>query len=182
MTQALIEQARTFEAQTIQLVATEMGEPLYKKVGFRNIGEYAFMKEGETTEPTTRCTSYHPKYREEILALDFAASGEDRQTLLEPHLSQALVYCGDRLSGFYMPTLGEGLIIADNEEAGISLMKNKLARAWLYIAIPRGNPPALEFLKSLGHKEYRVGKRMALGPEIPWHPKMIFGRIGGNLG
>ena len=182
MTEALIERARNHGAKSIQLVATEMGEPLYKKLGFRNTGEYTFMKGGRTTTIPEGSVPYQARYREQLFALDQRASGEYRQQLLEPHLNNAQLLVENRLLGFHMPTLGEGLIVAETEVAGHALMRQKHSREWLYTAVPRDNTSALNLLKNLGHQEYRVGKRMLLGPDVCWRPEMIFGRIGGNLG
>lgn len=32
------------------------------------------------------------------------------------------------------------------------------------------------------YHEFRVGIRMWYGEKLRWHPEMLYGRIGGNLG
>lgn len=183
ITEALIKDILQRKFTTIQLVATPMGEPIYRKLGFQKDIEYAFVKDGVHTSEPNNILSYQPEYADEILSLDAYASGEDRTQLLTPHLNEAKIILGDRkVAGFYMPTLGEGLIIASDVEAGIKLMRYKHGQDFKYAAIPRPNEAAVNFLLENGYHEFRVGIRMWYGEKLSWHPEMLYGRIGGNLG
>ena len=60
-----------------------------------------------------------------IMKLDREVSGENREKLLVSYISNALVYLDrNTVKGYYIPGLGEGLIIADTVKAGMELMKN----------------------------------------------------------
>ena len=49
--------------------------------------------------------------------------------------------------------------------------------------IPAENKAGIEFLKQNGFVESQTkGTRMILGNEVPWFPKKIYSRIGGNFG
>src|SRR6187455_1121266 len=85
------------------------------------------------------------------------------------------------LKGFYMPTLGEGLIIADSPAAGLALMKLRTASTKKF-CIPILNENALNFLNQHGFTEYRRASRMILGEKVVWDGSKIYSRIGGNLG
>jgi len=183
MTASLMKLVYKSGRETVNLVATEMGAPLYQKLGFVHSSEYAFFKGGTRFESEAIPLQSAQAFETDILDLDHQATGEDRRQVLLPHIENGQVFIEEgRLAGFYLPTLGEGLIVATSQQAGIELMKHKLSQSWLYLAIPRQNLAATDFLQSLGFTEYRIGYRMVFGPDVPWVPEMIFGRIGGNLG
>ncbi|MDA3851842.1 MAG: GNAT family N-acetyltransferase [Spirochaetaceae bacterium] len=169
---------------SISLIATEMGYPLYKKFGFIDQEDYIDYQ-GETIGNksfNSSISSFKREDTQEILTLDRKFSGETRNALLLPYLEAALVY-RDRegIQGFYIPSLGEGLIVANNKEAGIELLKVKISRS-TRVVFPQKNIPATELLKTMGFKEQRRPKRMILGEAFPWEPQYLYNRIGGNLG
>ena len=183
ITQALIDHLKDQKIDTIHLVATVIGAPLYHKLGFQQEAEYLFFKEGKIAPSQgTAIKQFEAIYRQDILALDRHVSGEDRAELLEPHLQHSkIIAANNSLLGFYMPTLGEELILARTPEAGLELMRAR-SHEKIYIALPSANKPGIEFLRSNGYVEYRKGIRMYLGKQTSWHPEMIYSRIGGNLG
>lgn len=89
---------------------------------------------------------------------------------------------GSKINGFYLPDLGEGLIFAENSEAGVELMKVKYAKSDKAV-IPSENQVGIDFLKQNGFKQIDTkGKRMILGKDISWKPDCVYSRIGGNYG
>lgn len=182
ITQALVDRLRN-TCETILLIATALGEPVYKKVGFKKETEYVYLKEGKTASPSADIiTSYRTQYSDELLALDRMVSGEDRKKLLMPHLNDAhIVIHNNTLEGYYIPTLGEGLIISRTARAGLELLKLKHASVEK-AALPVNNNIALEFLINNNFREVGRGARMVLGKEILWQPDRIYSRIGGYLG
>jgi len=170
--------------KTIFLIATELGYSLYKQAGFSEEMEYAFFEGvGElaqvSAENIIRPT---PADKEEILSMDQAATGEERRTLLLDYLDTGYIYRKDRkIEGVYLPELGEGLIIADHEEAGIALLK---LRAWFSKkgTLPIENTVGMDFYRDNGFTETKRLKRMIYGKEIKWRPDQVYNRIGGNFG
>lgn len=183
ITQQLIDIAKKRPCKSILLVATSLGEPVYKKLGFEKESEYIFYSGGMTDSyDNTGIQAYHPDFLQKILELDHILSGENREKLILPHVTQSyLITNNAELSGFYMPGLGEGLIAARNIEAGVALMKLK-HRDGTQAIVPEKNHPANSFLINHGFSEFRRGIRMWLGEYVQWRPEMQFGRIGGNLG
>lgn len=183
ITDALIRSIDQRQYKTILLIATELGEQVYKKLGFEKEMEYVYLIDGQTEfHKSDRIRPFDSSRTNAILELDKTVSGEERKGILEPHLENAqVIYKGEGVEGFYMPALGEGLIIADSPEAGIELMKLKYTQI-KRAAIPAPNRPGLEFLVQSGFKERQRGSRMWLGKKLYWRPEKLFARIGGNLG
>lgn len=169
--------------RSIHLVATPMGEPLYHQLGFRRVSEYVFLRGGKTSgDPEATIEAYNPDFREEGLKMDYDGSSENRSALLEPHWRNACFMTKDgALTGFYMPALGEGYILATSQESGLALLRRKHSNGAPGV-IPEENRHAITCLEANGFTEYRRGARMIYGQPLPWHPERIYGRIGGNLG
>lgn len=189
ITQHLIEYAQKY-SESILLIATRSGQPLYEQYGFTPYanGEYAFyhpLPSAIRNFDSGFITTYTPQFKEQLFQLDFEVSGEQRTHILEPHLENAHLYVhNNQLEGFYLPDLGEGPVLAATEEAGISLLSNKLANREIGFAIPKENRAANLFLKSRGFNQMNdlYGVKMYLGKPIEWKPELTFGRIGGNMG
>ena len=184
--QELINIIRTKGYSTISLIATESGFPVYKKAGFREITRYQFLvrdqQRRKTYSKSNHIVAYQEKYKSDLLSLDATITGEERSNLLVSCLSDCCVYLKDsRVTGFYMPNLGEGMIVADDAEAGIELMKIKYSTCDKAV-LPIENRIGIEFLKENGFSETIQARKMILGEEILWEPSKIYSRIGGNLG
>ena len=184
--QLLLNDMKRKSVETFLLIATKLGEPIYRKAGFKVISEYMkFKREKPFIEmPTSKqIVLYRDKYYSELMNLDKSISGENREPLISRHLDDALLYLeNNKCAGFYLPNLGEGLILAAEPEAGLELMKAKFAKADTAI-IPNENLLGIDFLEKTGFiNTGKKGKRMILGVDIDWKPKCVFSRIGGNYG
>jgi len=148
ITQTLIDRV-PINCETIYLIATELGEPVYTKLGFETETEYAFLKGGSLDDDlpiSPNIKLYSETYKTSILDIDQQISGEGRMSILEKHLTNARLYISNyKLEGFYLPTLNEGFIAANNPEAGIELMKLRL-KAQQISVLPIENIYALLFL------------------------------------
>jgi len=172
--------------QKVLLIATELGEPVYIKAGFRSISEYIYLKREQPWKESSisrNIIPYRQDYYADIIKLDKWISGENRESLIIKHLDNSLMYLvNEELTGFYLPNLGEGLIIAKNPVAGIELMKAKYSKVDKAV-IPSENQIGIDFLKTNGFiLSETKGKRMIRGKDINWKPECIFSRIGGNYG
>jgi GNAT superfamily N-acetyltransferase len=172
-----------WKMKTLHLVATPIGQPLYRQLGFRRVSDYVFMRGGKIEDGTpTETVPFNDTLKEAALALDASASFEDRSLLLEPHWADGrFIQNNGTLEGFYLPTLGEGYILATRPEAGLALMRLKHRNGSVAV-VPEPNQEAVQYLTRNGYSEYRRGIRMIYGEPLPWRPEMIYGRIGGNLG
>jgi GNAT superfamily N-acetyltransferase len=184
ITKALIDVSQRNSCRSLLLIATTLGEPVYKKFGFEVETKYLFFDHGVLQSPriSPEISAFQRPHEEDLFQLDRVVSGEDRQKLLRGHLDNTLVFIDHNLlKGFYMPTLGEGLIIADSPATGLALMKLRMASTSKF-CIPMLNENAVNFLLKNGFTEYRRASRMILGEKVKWDGSKIYSRIGGNLG
>lgn len=187
ITKFLVDSLQNTTCTTIFLLATKLGEPVYKKAGFVIDTEYiAFM--GHHTSRSSLpfsnqlITSFKKDFEEPILQLDRRVSGENREHLLKMHLEKSLLILDrDNVVGCFFPTLGEGLILAENTEAGLALL-NKRHLTETRTMLPIDNKTGINFLLKKGFQEAVRGSRMRLGKKLEWQPEKIYSRIGGNLG
>ncbi len=185
ITKHLIKFAEDHKTSTIFLIATDMGAPVYSKLGFETETEYLFYKEVLLKEKFVRSNNVIPfqeKYFDQLCQLDKKLSSENRLSHLTEHCNSGIVYLeNDRVQGFYLPNFGEGIILAEHPSAGIELLKLHLTNNDK-IVFTIDNTSALQFMMQHSFEYFRKAKRMRLGIKRDWIPSSIFNRIGGNLG
>jgi GNAT superfamily N-acetyltransferase len=185
ITQSLVNHTEVKKCETIYLLATELGAPVYEKVGFETESEYLFFKDvriEKLSNASAHIKPYEAKFKTQVAEMDKMSSGEDRIFHLQDHLSNGYVYGSDEIiEGFYLPTLGDGLIIGVTSSAGIKLLNFHL-HSHEKVVLPNENLVAINYLHENGFKEFSTGKRMRLGKKRPVKLENIYNRIGGNLG
>ena len=184
ITQSLVTLIRQTPCGTILLIATALGEPIYRKSGFEVQEQYVFMDDGAlpATLNSSHILPYDPSFRKQVLELDVKVSGERREVLLAAHWENALMWIDDgTLYGYFLPTLGEGLIVATHPVAAEELMRSRYGTNKMF-CLPESNESGVAFLANHGYKVYRKASRMILGKKIAWNGNNIYSRIGGNLG
>lgn len=171
--------------KTIYLDATDLGFHVYSKIGFQLDCEYQHFKKADdlSSQNVSSNISVLPHSRiRDVLDLDRQVSGENRSFIFMENLKDAKVYMADEeIQGFYLPALGEGLIIAADEEAGLSLM---VARCFekTSASLPSQNEKAVQQLINSHFEFYRNSRRMYFGEPRKWNPSGLFNRISGQLG
>jgi GNAT superfamily N-acetyltransferase len=187
ITSHLIEYCKGNGCKTQLLIASEMGEPIYRKLGFTTSATYVVYKR-ESIVPIRRISNVREVRQEDakiIKELDREITGEERFTILERFLSTGWVYGpekSDHITGVYLPDFGNGLIHAKNSEAGLALMKVRLNQGKTTAVVPSLNTIAREYLLSEGFQELRTAPRMVLGNDVQWHPIMLYNRAAGYSG
>lgn len=171
--------------RTIYLDATDMGYPVYKKLGFEVETDYIHL-DGEYTDlflnDPSAVIPYHERYRKDIFKLDLLVSDEDRRGILSDHLKPSLLYVENGLlRGAYFPSMFDGFILADNVSAGTELMKIRM-RTKNTARFPAGNQHAVNFLLQNNYRHVRNSKRMIRGVKREWKADGIYNRISGGLG
>ena len=185
ITQYLVEFIHGKGLETIYLLATELGEPVYRKIGFETETEYITYRremQNEVYVDAGNIITYTDHLKEQISMIDRQVSGEDRLFHLETHLSNGFVYVvNNNVEGYYLPTMGDGLIIATTGKAGQAFMSLRLTTKD-FAVFPIDNVSAATFIQQHPFTEVRRQKRMRLGAKRNWQPEYIYNRIGGNLG
>lgn len=184
ITQGLVESLSSNACETIYLLATDLGAPVYEKAGFVSETEYLFFKDIELKKTVTgdHIQPYHAMYKEQVAGLDLMTSGEERFFHLEEYLDDGYLYLDKgRVRGFYLPGFGDGLVIADDPGAGLSLLQKRMEKNDKLV-FPKDNSVATRFIYEHGWKEVSTGKRMRLGKKRHVNFTNIYSRIGGNLG
>jgi GNAT superfamily N-acetyltransferase len=185
LTQHIIDYLHQQGCETLLLIATEPGEPVYRKCGFDTVTEYQFYKGSQIhiDSVSGNIRNLLPSDRNQVFELDEAITGEHRKRMLEQFLTNGWVYCTDsKIKGFFLLDFGEGTIIAANDAAGLELLKFKLSLGKSKVVLPKENQKGIQLIEAFGFEKFNSAKRMALGKTIQWKPGLIYSRAGGFYG
>ncbi len=186
MTAFLVEFLKAKKIETQLLIATELGEPVYKKVGFKKIGEYVcFDVHLENNRPISKAIrNLGPADLEEVYKLDKEANDENRRHLIDKHYKKGIGYFEDNntLIGIFLPDFGRGLVVARSETVGLELLRIKHSKPSQRTMVPIENQKAINYLESIGSKTSVTASRMLLGKENKWNPTLIYSYGGGYCG
>jgi predicted N-acetyltransferase YhbS len=181
LAEAACERLRTRGAQTVLLFATDMGRPLYKRMGFEAEGNAtAWRGTAGVVRAGVTLRSLREADRPTLHTIDERATGERRGAVLDELLPlQGLMAERDgEASGFAVTSpWGAGVAIcAEVPEAGVALMAAAAGGPGAAtMVVPDGNPAAAEALRHWGFTAAAAGERMRLGPPVAWRPDMQFG-------
>lgn len=168
------------------LIATQLGEPVYRTEGFRVVSQYVFLKPATLPAPRIEagCRLMQPQDEPAMLALDEASTGEQRPAFLRRYWADAWVHTSPAgmIDGFYLPRLAHGPVIAANDTGGQALLKVKMSLGLGAMVVPEQNHAALQFLTAHGFVETARSPRMARGADAPWRPEQVFARGSGFCG
>jgi hypothetical protein len=200
------EQLERDGCRSLVLVATDLGRPMYDRLGFREQSHY-HMFSGEplaampSPPPGTVLSQIRPVDIAAIAALDRRATGEDRLPLIrafagsgwlledEPagpirdHIDAA----GAGLRGFLLPTTrGNAALIAGRAEDAACLLDlhrhltPEGGHAWAGLATDHRAGRLL--LAERGWYSWRTFPRMVRGVTPDWQPTMIWGQFNHAMG
>jgi len=169
------------------LVATQMGEGLYRKLGFTVSSSYVFYRceQPKSLQPVEGIRPFQPPDFPLLAQVDYDVSGESRLTLIQRFFDNGWVFDAggqNGVEGFYLPNFGSGLIAARNADAGTALLGFKINRGVQTIVLPEANMVGREFLTRCGYVETSRAPRMVLGEELDWRPELIYSRAAGYCG
>ena len=104
------------------------------------------------------------------------------QALLLLHITSSILYVQNgELRGVYVRTLYRGMIVAEENEAGLALMQYRMT-AKEYCMLPAANKKAIDFIQQSGATYLRASRRMVLGEGVRWRPEYIYNTINGAMG
>jgi hypothetical protein len=181
LAEAACERLRERGAETILLFATDMGRPLYDKMGFEaEGGATAWRGTAGTPKTDIRLRSLRESDRPTVRALDEEVTGERRDAVLdELHPLQGLLAERDEEpAGFALTSpWGAGVAIcAPVADAGVALLAAAAGGPGATtVVVPSANPAATQALRHWAFSAASAGARMRLGPPVPWRAEMQFG-------
>ena len=186
ITVELMEIGKKAGVTTFNLIATELGEFVYKKLDFERQLLYEFYGPPEsrkTFDTSNAVKDLSIEHIDLITNLDFLSTGEQRVELLKNFLqySKGIFKRKNELGGFYLKEFGNGLIVSKDNVSGIELMKLMINDRKM-IVITDKNITAREFLLGTGYTKKKSVPRMILGEKYDWKPENIFSRASGYLG
>jgi predicted N-acetyltransferase YhbS len=181
LTTGACERLRERGANTVLLYATDMGRPLYERLGFELEGSVtAWRGTAGTTRADLTLRAVREDDRAAVRALDRDATGEDRSAVLDAlqPLSGLVAERSGAPAGWAVTSpWGAGVAIcAGDERAGVALTA-AAARGpgTTTIVVPDANIGASDALEHWGFSPTAAGTRMRLGPPVAWRPEMQFG-------
>jgi GNAT superfamily N-acetyltransferase len=185
ITNHLIDHSIAKDIDKIILAASDLGLPVYRKIGFEHDINYLFFKTENPIKKGTvsKCISeINEDEYDRIFELDYAITGEKRKKLITLSLKTGIKFKDKFIKGYYLPDFGSGLIIADSEIAGLELLQYRLSRDTSPICVPETNITAIGYLKSINYFQYFKTPRMYLNKNVKWDPGKVYSRGCGYLG
>ena len=179
---------------TQALIASEYGQPLYEKMGFRieawyQILEAAPLDAAPTPPRGTTLRQMRPGDIDRVGALDRRATGEDRSGLLGSLAEGGwLLEAGEELLGFLVQILPDSaaLVAPDPDDAACLLdllrhLGRDRAKA-IRAAVVRGDETRQAMLERHGWSPAFPTPRMLRWEAIDWEPGLVWSLLGFAFG
>ena len=203
ITQAVCDRLAAGGCQTLALIASDLGRPVYQGLGFRIDGWYQiweaptlphFVRAGGAGGVVIRPAGIDDLAA--IGALDRRATGEDRTGALAALVDRSWVLedtAGGQIRGFLAQERGEsGAVIAlEPEDARLLLAHlrvvghGRVEKVRAAVARPPDGdvrPEARRLLAESGWAPAFETPRMLRGPALAWDPRLIWGILGFSFG
>jgi predicted N-acetyltransferase YhbS len=181
LARAACDRLRERGARTVLLYATDMGRPLYERLGFEWEGAVtAWRGTAGTMSADVTLRAVREDDRAAIRAIDAAATGEDRAAVIDAlHPLSGLIAerAGEAAGWAVASPWGAGVAVcAADARAGVALTAAAARGPGTgTMVVPNANIAASEALEHWGFAPTAAGARMRLGPPVGWRPEMQFG-------
>lgn len=184
LTAAMLESINSNLYKTVYLMSTDLGFPIYQSLGFVTEDTHSFFFNDvfvpDVTE--TGILDGTDEHLDDVLKLDHQAYGEYRKSRIMEGRSGYKIYIENKkLTGFYLPSLLEGPIIASTTKAGMALLNHRLKTENIAI-LPDSNTTACRFLMDNDFQLTRKARRMRLGAKREHNQNMVYNRFSGQIG
>jgi len=179
--------------ETILLAATELGRPIYERLGFEVESSYHEMR-GTALPRTTELNPFRPLLpsdRPALLAFDRQVAGDDRGPIVTRFADFMWGLPRDGgLAGAVIPVPWGGAAASmlpgasrTDAEAMVRLLRTVGSAGAEVVAYPPDeNKLARELLLDQGFEELRTVPRMVLGKRSRWQPEAIWSPLSLGLG
>jgi GNAT superfamily N-acetyltransferase len=179
VSEAAMDWLRRAGVTTMLLTATEMGRPIYERLGFAGDGVcYGIWTRGRQPLPAADGEArVGPGRIADALRQDAEATGEDRGSFLATFAARVRTPAGPAGAGYRIALpWGRGPVIASGPEAARALVIDMLrASPDQSLSFPESNTRAAELAVALGFRPARRCTRMRLGPPVRgFRPERVF--------
>lgn len=180
VSQAAMDWLRQAGVTTMLLTATELGRPIYERLGFADDGVcYGLWTRGRQPLPAADGgAGVAPGRVADALRQDAQATGEDRGSFLGTFAARVRTPAGGAAGTGYRIALpwGRGPVVASGPDAARVLVTDMLRTAPdQSLSFPESNAAATELAAALGFRLTRRCTRMRLGPPVRgFRPERIF--------
>jgi predicted N-acetyltransferase YhbS len=157
--------------ETVLLLASDAGRPIYERLGFEGEGSYRVFMSPDDAVPVGSFRPLGPGDRDAVLALDERVTGETRTLAIDAGLVGGFAASGGVA---LRPPWGARPILAPDPGEGAALLAAVLEPG-LRLAVPEANVPAVQALLGLGCEERPGVLRMRRGPAVTWRPTELWG-------
>jgi GNAT superfamily N-acetyltransferase len=185
LTTRVVDWLRKHGAQTLLLQATAQGRPVYEQLGFVAEGGYRMWamppsrRARRRAAPADGLRPLRDADFEAVLALDRTVTAEDRTLPIRAawRSGGVALHGGNGLRGYHLHTpWGPGPTLAVDRAAGLKLIEAaQRPDESVRVGVPEANEAAVNALLEHGYEEVAGTERMRLGPEVRWHPELVFG-------
>jgi GNAT superfamily N-acetyltransferase len=193
LTRRTIEAAEEAGCRALVLVATEVGRPLYERHGFEVQTHYRILEAPGlgAGEADRRLRPFRPSDLPAMIALDAAATGEDRAHLLAAFAAPETTRCLERddgtLGGFVVraPWGGGATIAPDPDDALAILHGRRIASTperRVRAGLLEANQAGVDRLLAAGWTHSWGAPRMIRGEMPAWQPNAIWGQFDHAVG
>lgn len=185
MVKVIMQNAEELGCETQILYATDLGKPIYEKLGFRHEVNFLLFEHEEPIpeQKYSNVIPIEPQHREQILALDRDITGEDRKLLLEDYWEGAVQYVENgKPTGYILPALGIGFTAALTEKAAENMISYKISIKKPYFIFPESNTLCKDILEAKGYKFTKNNLRMIYGKGLAFQETYVFSRGFGYSG
>jgi len=181
LTRAAIAWLQERGASTVLLYATEMGRPVYERLGFESEGTATAWRGSAGAGPRgIALRTLRDEDAQAMREVDETATGERREAVLG-ELGTFAGMAADRdggLAGWAVGSRwGVGVSIAARDaDTGVALMAAATRGSQTSVLIvPDANAAATEALRRWDFQVANRAERMRFGPAVTWHPERQFG-------
>jgi len=193
MTSIALDVLQRAGCDTILLAATDLGRPIYERLGFRVESSYHELR-GTALPRTVELAPCRPLLRSDyaaLRALDRQVTGDDRGPLLARFGEFAWGVAAQRgLAGAAVPLPWGGAwaaLLPGAGEAETAALVRVIRTAGslgpeVFVYPPDENRLALDMLRDNGFEELRTVPRMVLGKRSDWQPAALWNPMSLGLG
>jgi predicted N-acetyltransferase YhbS len=193
LTRSVIDDLEHRGCRTLVLIATDAGRPLYERLGFDvHVAQARFTAPGLPAAKIDEAIQpFEPRMLSELVALDRAATAEDRSVLIERladgATTRVVVADDGSVSAFVIRSPWGGVsLVAPNPDDALRLLAWRRRNAEpghpVYAGLPDSGDDRRVLLLASGWAPAGAGTRMIRGDPLAWHPDWIWGSFSGALG